>query len=75
MRNLFFLILLLSISAVNIAQVNVLDEFRVGAGVKLQAEYQYPGGIKFRLSATAGVAQYVPLSNNCLLYTSPSPRD
>ena len=48
-----------------ITQTNVtLDDLRLAAGVKLTGEYQVKHGLKFRLSATAGVAHYIPVFNN-----------
>ena len=50
---------------------SILDDFRFGAGVRLVGELQVNGGskqaksgLKFRLSATGGIANYIAVANN-----------
>lgn len=57
-------ILVLGTSEANTQTENTLDDLRLGAGVSLVGEYQVKHGLKFRISATAGIAQYVPIANH-----------
>ncbi|MEM0518406.1 hypothetical protein [Aequorivita flava] len=41
-----------------------IDDLRLGFGINITAEYQVKHGLKFRVAATGGVANYVPLAKN-----------
>ncbi len=64
-------LLIILLSTINcLAQSSTsLADFRLGAGIKLNGELQFNPALKttklrFRLSATVGFAQYLPLANN-----------
>ncbi|MAP79567.1 MAG: hypothetical protein CL526_00630 [Aequorivita sp.] len=59
------IIILLSVNTLAFAQTNKpIDNLRLGVGINLTVEYQVKHGLKFRVAATGGVAQYVEIAND-----------
>ncbi|MGB1308863.1 MAG: hypothetical protein ACPG6B_08130, partial [Oceanihabitans sp.] len=64
MLRLIIIFICLLISFCSFSQKETAKDIRLGVGFKLTAEYQNNHGLKFRMSAAAGVGNYVAIAKN-----------
>ncbi len=65
MQKIILTILFIAFCANGKAQLNEpVKDLRLGFGINITGEYQIKHGLKFRVAATGGVANYVPLAKN-----------